>query len=426
MHLSLPSYWSLLARYLPGQWGKVALLALLLLASIGLQLLNPQIVSRFLDAAQTGRPLSVLFQLALLFLGVALMSYALTLLITYLSEEVGWRTTNALRTDLTAHCLRLEMSFHHQHSPGALIERVDGDVGQLARFFSQLVIQLLGNLLLILGILAVLAWQDWRLGLGFLGFVAGALLILFKLRDFATPAIKANRAASADLFGFLEERLGGAEDLRANGAVAYTMARLFAHLRRLWQTGIQASLRNATFGSLIVLWFELGAVLALSLGAFLFLRDAVSIGTVYLLYAYLRMIDGPLLTMTSEIQHLQEASAGLARINELFSQRRSIVDGEHTRLPDGPLAISFERVHFAYGQSPAPVASAPLLYDFSLKLPRGRKLGLLGRTGSGKTTIARLHSTMSTCVTWRSRRCAAASGSSHRMCICLMPVYATI
>jgi ATP-binding cassette subfamily B protein len=390
MHLPLYAYWSLLARYLRTQWGKVALLTLLLFASIGLQLLNPQIVRRFLDAAQTGSALTTLLTLALLFLAAALLGYLITLALAYLSEDVGWRTTNALRTDLAAHCLRLDISFHHRHTPGALIERVDGDVGQLAHFFSQFVIQFFGNLLLILGILLVLAWEDWRLGLGAFGFMIGALAILFWLRDFATPAIQANRAASADLFGFLEERLGGTEDIRANGAVAYTVQRLFIHLRQLWQTASNASLRNALFGSLISLWFELGAVLALVLGSFLFLRDVITIGVVYLIYTYLRMIGSPLVQMTLEIQRLQEASAGMVRINELFGERRTLCDGAQTTLPRGPLSVTFDRVQFNYGQSSEPVEGAPVLHDFSLNLPAGRTLGLLGRTGSGKTTITRL------------------------------------
>jgi len=386
MHLPFRDYGTLLARYLRAQRGKVALLTLLLFASIGLQLINPQIVSRFFDAAQAGSALNALLGLALLFLLAALLQYALSLGVTYLGEDVGWRTTNALRADLTAHCLRLDMSFHHRHTPGVLIERVDGDVGLLAHFFSQLLLRLAGNFLLILGILMILSAEDWRLGIGFLVFVLGAFVILFWLRDFATPAMKASRAANADLFGFLEERLGGTEDIRANGAVAYTLQRFFGHLRALWQTGVQATARSAIFGSVIVVWYELAAVLALALGAYLFQRNAMSIGTVYLLYAYLRMLNGPLLSLTWEIRQLQEANASLARIHELFGEPRNVIDGAQTTLPGGALPVRFDGVGFNYGQT----AGEPVLDNFSLHLPAGRKLGLLGRTGSGKTTITRL------------------------------------
>lgn len=392
MSIPLHAYWSLLAHYLQTQWAKVALLTLGMFGTIALQLINPQLVRRFIDAAQAGEAMPVLLWLALLFLGTALLKYLFTLAATYLGEDIGWRTTNALRADLAAHCLRLDLPFHHRHTPGALIERVDGDVGQLAHFFSQLVLQLFGNFLLLLGILSILSGEDWRLGLGFLGFVLGALWILVRLRNFATPFMEAERAASADFFGFLEERLGGTEDIRANGAVTYTMYQLFFHMREFWRCGMAARVRSALFGSVIIIWYELGTALALALGSFLFLRDVLSIGTIYLLYAYLRMITGPLLDMTGEIQQLQEASAGIARINALLGERSQLVAGTQTQLPNGPLAVAFQQVGFAYSklETELPMANAPLLHDFTLTLSPGRKLGLLGRTGSGKTTLTRL------------------------------------
>lgn len=411
--LALQTYWSLLARYLRPHRGKVALIVLLLASTIVLQLINPQIVRRFIDAAEAGEPMRFLFWLALLFLGAALLRYLVTLVLTYISEDVGWRTTNQLRADLTAHCLQLDLPFHHRYTPGTLIERVDGDVGLLARFFSQFVVQLLGNFLLLFGILIVLTGEDWRLGVGFFLFLVGALLILFRLRNFATPYLQAERAASADLYGFIEERLGGTEDIRANGAVAYTVQRLLDYLRIFWRRGMDARPRNAVFGSIIVIWFQLGTVLALALGAVLFLRDLVTIGTVYLLYAYLRMASGPLLNMTREIQQLQEATASIARIGELFAETRTIDDGPVTKLPIGPLFVQFDQVCFGYGRrandksvegeaGEQAVAEngggnhevegdkALLFQDFSLTLPAGRTLGLLGRTGSGKTTLTSL------------------------------------
>lgn len=392
MHIPLRDYWSLLARYLRTQRVKVTLLALLLFGTIGLQLINPQIVRRFIDAAQGGQSTATLLWLALLFLAAALGAYLLRLATTYLSEDVGWRTTNALRADLAAHCLRLDMTFHHQHNPGTLIERIDGDVGQLARFFAQLFLRLVSNLLLLLGILVVLAWEDWRLVASFLIFLVGAFWILFRLRNFATPYMEAERAASADLFGFLEERLGGRDDLRANGAIPYTLQRLFLVMRAYWRAGMAARVRGAIFGSLIVVWNEVGTALVLALGAFLFLRDALSIGVLYLLYAYIRQITGPLLDLTGELQQLQEASASINRIKALLDERSTITEGPETTLPSGPLAVAFNGVHFAYAlpaNEPGDELK-PLLTDFTLALPAGRTLGVLGQTGSGKTTLTRL------------------------------------
>ena len=148
MKISLRQYWNLLASYLGPQWPSVVLLAMLLFGSIGLRLLNPQIARQFIDAAQGGAPSQTLLRAAMLFLGVALLQQAASVSIAYLGGNVGWRAANELRTDLAEHCLRLDMSFHNAHTPGEMIERVDGDVNALSNFFSLLGFQLLGNGLL--------------------------------------------------------------------------------------------------------------------------------------------------------------------------------------------------------------------------------------------------------------------------------------
>jgi ATP-binding cassette subfamily B protein len=386
------SLWALFARYLRPQRAWIGLLALLISATIGLQLLNPQVVRTFVDAAQAGAPWRTLLTYALFFFGMALLQAVVQLATTYTGERVSWRATNALRQDLAAHTLGLDLPFHHAHAPGALVERVDGDVSQLAHFFSQLLLQLLGNLLLAIGILLLLWREDWRIGLGGTGFALLTVWILLGLRDFATAAIQAQRQAEGELFGFMEERLGGLEDLRPNGAAAYTVNRLWATMRALWHKGLPSAGRRATFGSIIVVWAELGSAAALGVGAWLFLQETVTLGTVYLIYAYVRMLNHPLTTITQELQHLQAARANLLRIRALLHTTGALVDGPAT-LPSGPLAVDFAHVHFTYpshngaGQDHSP---GEALHDLSFTLAPGRVLGLLGRTGSGKTTITRL------------------------------------
>jgi len=112
LNIPLKRYWNLLTQYLKPQWGAVLLLAVLLLGSIGLQLLNPQILRRFINAVVAGREIAALVRMALLFLGIAVAGQAVTLGVTYLSETVAWKATNTLRLDLTAHCLKLDMAFH--------------------------------------------------------------------------------------------------------------------------------------------------------------------------------------------------------------------------------------------------------------------------------------------------------------------------
>ena len=142
MTLPIINYWQLLNRYLAPQRRVVVWMALLLLSSIGLQLAGPQVVRRFIDAVQTGASKTMLVRSALFFLGVTFAQQMLRVLAGYWSQRVAWTATNALRADLADHLVRLDLSFYLAHTPGELIERVDGDVRELAEFFSNFAIQI--------------------------------------------------------------------------------------------------------------------------------------------------------------------------------------------------------------------------------------------------------------------------------------------
>ncbi|MDQ6906730.1 MAG: ABC transporter transmembrane domain-containing protein, partial [Chloroflexota bacterium] len=213
---SLNRYRRLLAYYLRPQWPQMSLLAVILCGAIGVQVVTPLVASHFIDQATSGGPLRDLIFLALLTMGLALAGQGVAVAETYVAENVSWVATNALRADLVAHLLRLDAPFHTAHTPGELIERVDGDVTTLARFFSRFVVYVLGNGLLIVGVLALLFYVDWRVGLGMSIFVVLALLTLLRLRVVATPSAAAQRQASADFYGFVGEYLAGMEDIRSS------------------------------------------------------------------------------------------------------------------------------------------------------------------------------------------------------------------
>ena len=141
MVIQFRRYWNLLVTYLKPQRTRVTLLTVLLFGSIGLQLVNPQIIRYFIDTTQAGGSLGTLFIAAGLFIAIALVQRVVAFYSTYVAENVGWTATNALRAELALHCLRLDMPFHKKRTPGEMIERIDGDVTALANFFSQFVIK---------------------------------------------------------------------------------------------------------------------------------------------------------------------------------------------------------------------------------------------------------------------------------------------
>lgn len=164
MKIGLQQYWHLLVDYLKPQKSRMVKFAIALLVSIGLQILNPQILRYFIDTVVSGGDSQKLLLAALLFIGVALITQAMSIIATFYGENVAWTATNNLRADLVEHCLRLDLSFHKYRTPGELVERIDGDVQNLSEFFSKFTIHILGNLLMVLGVIVVLFIEDWRAG----------------------------------------------------------------------------------------------------------------------------------------------------------------------------------------------------------------------------------------------------------------------
>jgi ABC-type multidrug transport system fused ATPase/permease subunit len=371
-----------LATYLRPQRSRVAMLAVLLLASIGLQLVGPQILRRFIDGARAGEPLETLVALALVFLAFALVQQAAAVGATYVGEDVGWAATNLVRADLALHCLRLDLSFHRSRTPGEMIERIDGDVTNLATFFSQLVIRVVGNVVLLAGVLVLLFREDWRLGAAFGVFALVAFVAIDRVRNVAVPHWTAARQASADLVGFVEERLAGTEDIRASGLKAHVMRRLDAlvheRVAREWKGGFMGSIVGSTMWAV----FTLAYVVAFVLGGYLYVAGTITLGTVFLIFGYADLLQRPLQQITGQIEQLQRATASIARIDELLSMKSKLPDGKREP-PPGALEVTFDRVRFAYDEE-------VVLDGLSFRLAPGRVLGLLGRTGSGKTTISRL------------------------------------
>ena len=377
-------HFSLLIRYLKPQWRRATLLSLFLLISIVLQLATPMILGNFVDGVLAAKGMQALSKMALLFLGIALIQQVFVVLATYLSENIGWLTTNQLRHDLTYHCLRLDMPFFHQHTPGELIERIDGDVDKLANFFSRFTIQILGNALLMVGILAVLTFQNVWIGVSLAIFVGLTLLVLHRIRDLAVPSWELARQASASLLGFLEERVSGAEDIRSLGAKDYILHSLHSYFQQLLKRSQKANVMGAGIIGVTLVAFTLGNVLGLSLGAYFFFRGMVTVGVIYTIYFFTELIRTPLRDISDQIQDLQQASGSIHRIQELLRVQSSLQEGSRIPLPTGPLSISLQDVSFSYQGEKA------VLEHISFELQAGKVLGLLGRTGSGKSTLARL------------------------------------
>ncbi len=411
---SLRQYRDLLSRYLKPQTGRVILMAAILLAGISIQLINPQVLRYFLDTAQVGGELRSLSIAAGLFLAFAILQQLMSLVTQYTAALVGWSSTNRLRADLTQHILRLDMPFHKSHTPGELIDRADGDVTRLSNFLSAFVVRVIGNGLLVVGILVLLFRENAWVGLGMVTYTLVTLLVLRSIQQLAVPRWVAERQASARLYGYIEERISGAEEIRAAGAEAYIMRQLYESMRDFTRKTRAAAVFSSLTYNLTNLVYVLGYAAGLAIGVILYVRGEASLGTAYLITYYVSMLSDPLQSIRGQVEDLQQAAANIQRINELFHLQPQVGDplpegaaGRKT-LPGGPLSVSFRDVSFQYddnqhrGEATIAITDGDgtgeqngashgnALTGVSFEIQPGRVLGILGRTGSGKSTLTRL------------------------------------
>lgn len=394
--------------YLQPFAARFGLLAALLFGGIGLQLLAPQLVRAFIDATAAHAEQRQLFTLAVLALGAAIVNQVATAAATYVGQDVGWAATNLLREDLAGHLLGLDMRYHNAHTPGEFIERIDGDLSNLSTFFSILILKVVGSACLLLGTLVLVWLADWRVGVALTLFVGAAFATIVRMRSVAVPAGIEEREVSATFLGFLEERLAGVEDIRVNGGGAYTMDRFYVAMRQWFAQSVSAWTRRSSIWTVTTLLFALGMALTLGLSAYLYLvAHLITLGTVYLFFQYTVMLEGPIEQITQQLQEFQKAASSLIRVRKLMRLEPAIGDsataaaaepatdarGQRNglrQMHNSPAAfrapaVRFDHVTFAYQ-----LGEEPVLHDIDFALPPGQILGLLGRTGSGKTTISRL------------------------------------
>ena len=371
--------------------GRWVALGVMVAAGSALALAGPLVVRAIVDRATDGSTAGALRNLALLFLAIVIAAQVVQVLVARWATATAWSTTNDIRLRITRHVLGLDHEFHRRHTPGELIQRVDGDVTSVSDFLSQVLPKAVGAVFVVAGTIAVLSVIDWRVGIGMVLYVAAAFTAVVLNRHRSIREASDEMGSYARLYGGIEERLNAAEDLRSSGAGDHAMWRFVEDSGEAIRSSVR---REHAF--LSMWWAVQGAVVAgtaLSLVAsgLLVSNGVISIGTAFLLFQYVLLISRPLEEVVHELETVQKANGAMVRVVDLLALQPSIVD-TGSRLPaPGALAVGFEGVSFDYADEVTDEQDQPPVLDgVDVTIPAGRSVGIVGRTGSGKTTFSRL------------------------------------
>ncbi|MFW9923727.1 MAG: ABC transporter ATP-binding protein [Candidatus Thorarchaeota archaeon] len=384
MTVSLRVITSLLKKYLKPYVLQISLLTILLITTNVIEIFQPQIIRYYIDNISGSLEKLTIILSTVLYIGISLILRIFMIGVEYLSQNLGWATTNDLRADLAKHCMNLDMTFHNKYKPGEMIERIDGDASTLSEFFSTFTIYFFGSFILLLGIMIAVFVEGWIYGVIFLGFSILALIALYFVRKITAPLWKKTRESTTAMFGDIEESLSGMEDVRGNGANEFIMKKFHDIARVDFKNKNKAMIVSRIYYLINILMEAVLTIAILIASKYLYVPLGLSPGVVFLLLSYGTNILRPLRQILWQLQMLQNSLANIERIDEWFQIKTKIVDEGKTPFPTEKITLEFDNLNFGYNDDEL------ILQNISFNLQPGKRLGLIGHTGSGKTTLARL------------------------------------
>ena len=381
------SHWRALLGLIAPHRLRLSIMVAVLAVAGALPLVGPLLIAAFIDAAEGGSTQRHLVTLAASYVAIGLARQVIAIAVAWTATDLAWRVTNELRSTLTRHVLNLDLAFHRATSPGELVSRVDGDVTALSDFVASFAVKAAAALVTLVGLVVVLLVRDWQVGLGLGVYLALGIATLFLVRNRAVDEAAGEQAANGRMLGEVEERLTGADDLRGNGGGSHAVASFQKASAAVLRSMLIREKEGVTLWIISNAVFVFGGLLALAVDVVLLRRGAITLGTAYLIFQYTQILRAPLDSLTDETERVQRAVGGMLRTMNLLDQRSHIDNSGTSQFAAGPLSLELDHVSFSYADEDNPI---PVLDDITLTLAAGRSLGVLGRTGSGKTTLARL------------------------------------
>ena len=377
------TYRRLLPWIMPYRARLLGVLGISLLAT-GVGLVQPYLSKLMIDGALLHRDFALLVRIALLTVLVTVVGSVLNIASSYRYVALSAAMLYDIRVALLAHLQMLSPRFYARFRLGDLMSRINSDVSDVQRAAGDTLLAVLGNVLFLIGSLAMMAWLDWRL------FVVGTVLVpvatgLFVwLQRRLVAMTRTMRERGADLGSFLVDTVMGMRVVTALGGEAHEAERFAVRNRAFVSAMLQMQMASFMAGALP------GAVLAASsaavtlYGGWRILTGATTIGTLVAFMAYQSRLFGPVQSLLGLSSGLASTRVALGRIFELFDTPADVADPPQPRaLPTGPLDVGFAGVHFRHDRD-------AVLAGVDFTIPAGAMVAILGASGAGKSTLADL------------------------------------
>ena len=373
--------WSYLGR----QRLSVFIIAVLVIASAGLDLLGPYLLGRAIDVTIIPRDLSGLSHIALLMLMVYAANSLLSWGESYLTAGMAQRALRDIRADLFGALGRLPLRFFDTRAHGDLMSRLTNDVESINEVLSGSVTQIISGVLSAVGIAVAMLFLNPVLGAVSLCTVALLTLVVNHFTSARTAqSFRAQQTTLGTLNGLVEETIGGQRVVVAYHQQGAIEAKFDAQNAETQKAATRAQTLAAFRGPMMNGINNFSLAVVAGTGGLLAVRGLVSIGTISIFINYTRAFGRPLNELANLYNSILSALAGAERVFEIMDETPETDADNQGELPPLRGEVEFENVTFSY------VADAPVLKNVSLHARPGQTIALIGPTGAGKTTIINL------------------------------------
>ncbi len=374
------------AQMLAPRWPYIVAGALAICLLALSNLARPLVIKRAIDSGLLKDDAGVVVEASLIFLGLAVGAYVFQGVSTYLVSWIGQGFVRDLRVRLFSHLQRLSMSFYDKENSGRLLSRMSADTQAVTDLLSNAFLLVTQSILLLAGTIVILLILSWQLSVVSLVIMPPLVIGTAIFRRYSERAYDVVRDRIADVLVHMQESFAGMRVVKAFGRERHNVAR-FGEIN---EANYEANLRTVRISAVYIPFVEwlagLGVGIILYFGGRGVFGAEISVGTVAAFIFYLNFIFQPIQQLSQFYDMLLAGTAALNKIFALLAVEPAVQQPRHPRALPASTEGRVEFDHVTFGYDPA----NPVLHNVSLAIPPGQRIALVGATGAGKSTIARL------------------------------------